>query len=415
MRNTNMQNNKFNYVYLCFFPLFFVYPILFLILASVLYIWMRGAGAALYLAVVFGVLLSWINCNKLIDGDLYWYSEQYIYFSSGEFFKIFLEPIYGVQAKETEPAYHAISWLLSNLTGGNVFVLVVFVTLFIYVVSAKGVLMIAKHFDIESKSSMVLLSFVCLFCVTFTLTNQLIRQYMASAVLLVALGAHLSKHRNISICCTVLAVLLHNSTVIPVFLYLLVNFIYSRFTMSGKAKFILSILLFSMVSVLAEKMVSFLDAGQVEDLYFQDDGAVSSYLNLIDVSVSLLGVLGYGLAVMFNKVRPGMRGLEVLLVFFFCYFVFLWGMQFSPLLYLRYYFYVDFMRWIPVIALFIYLKEIGSKVGFSWLLSICCIGFVVVGARIDRSPFDYSGGLFEYVFANPVEVANYDGRNLVRY
>ena len=358
------------------------YVLLLMITVHLVY-YIRSSG--IFYLPVFLIIAAFciLNLQKEVEGDYIWYSSHYLSMAKGKLLILFTEPLEGVQAKYREPLYHLFSYLLAKLSNGNISLHIIATTVFIYGFYALAINNIAKSVGLGAHLSLLVVVWGLLSCVTFTQTNNLIRQYMASGVCLFFIASIMN--RTLSwrqIVFALISILLHNSMLIPVFISIIIHFI-----LYNSCRFKIIILLFFAFLILtlgglALYILSMFHHG----IYTKNDGSISGFLIFYDVI--LLGVSCFFVSYFWH-----LRGSHVYDSLRFLYFVFLFYCLFlvsiieSPLLFLRFYFFIDFLRVIPFV--------IAVRFCLTYSLGSFCSSFVVLlGAlflilRLYVSPFNF--------------------------
>jgi len=335
--------------------------------------------------VIFSFFL--INLNKVIVNDLIWYSEHYFLNLTDYYYEVFGGYRAGVQARWTEPVYHSLSYLVSNLTDGNYTIFVFIVTMGIY---GGGVYSVNSFLGLSSLSNRkvaIVLIFFLFFGVVFTQSLHLIRQYLACMFVLVSLVGLVRGSVNHFFIFTALAFLTHNATFIVSILF------YCIYFLGGRGWGIKANLLYCLGAsfvLAAAYIVSFSILGSASRLMI-DDGSVGSIVKITDISLFILSLF-----IFMNNKKIGLTDRYIYLMYFsFC--VFLFFLHYSGFLGLRYYFYLDFLRWVPVYLIFLCIP-FDFKFDISVAIGLVCLGSFYTAARLESSPFDYGGTFFDYFF-----------------
>jgi hypothetical protein len=338
-------------------------------------------GAAL---VVFSFIL--MNLNKGIVNDLVWYSQHYLINNNTSVSSVFDGYRFGVEARWTEPLYHLFSYYLSNISNGNYTIFVITVTTIIYGGSLYALFNFIKNSQLTQSNGALLIIFFLFFGVIFTQSLHLIRQYIACTLLLISL-VFLSKEQfKLASFFTVLAFLTHNSTIVVSILFFNVFFIY-KFIETKQGKLSISLFLSTLLALFY--IFAFVFIGD-ENRLLIDDGSVSPLVKLIDLLLFIVSVF------FFYKLKRIEKIGEIAFYIYFSFCIFLFVLHYSHFLSLRYYFFLDFFRWIAVYVLLRYFSfDKGSLAIVSVLLVI--LGAIYLNLRISSSPFDYGYSFLEYL------------------
>ncbi len=330
-----------------------------------------------------------MNFNKEIVGDLLWYSDQYLNHYGNSFKDIFDGYISGVKAKETEPLYHIVSYLLSNLFNANYFVFVLGVTFLVYIPAVISIVYIARYFRLNELEKVFLVVFFIFFSLVFTQSIHLIRQYIACSLFLLFLCNLLDRKYYYCIFFSLLSILTHNSMLVVVIIVAAVYFLLAYLENSGRGVKVLVVATVTTVFSFAYIGVFYLiGSGHALSI---NDGSVSAVVKLTDILLFMIS------AFFVTKVEIGQREINRLWFLYLAFCVFILCMHFSLFLSLRYYFYMDFFRWIPI-AVILYSVGIKREMYLLMLPVIISLGILHVDYRVAVSPFYYGGSIFSYIF-----------------
>ncbi|WP_158583889.1 EpsG family protein [Salinibius halmophilus] len=401
MQSTQVISNRVALlIFLFLLPVGWLFPVVlsfFLFVVSMINKDVKYSFLATSFLVVF---FSVVNLSKVVEGDLAWYLEDYadfLYFGYFDYFS------YDYRAKLTEPLYHFFSYILSVLTGGSESYFVATVTFIIYYLSALFVAKILLNVLAVSYSDdvVLVLVFFIFFGILFSQALNLIRQYIACVLLLLSFLFFFEGRNKRMFLFFILAFLTHNSVFVFLPLFLLGVVLVSRKLRDEGLLFSIFAAFFLGGVVAVIYIVSFFIFGQASRLYI-DDGSVSWVVKSFD----LILLLGMSFALR-NKAGTESGSRKLVLVYAYFSFVgFLVVSHYSEFLSLRYYFYMDFLRWIPFYFLLsaVSLNSLGK---FLALFVLFFSSIFYMNFRMEMSPFEYGFSFWDGVVFLPFGVFNY--------
>ncbi len=336
-------------------------------------------------AVTVIALFVWLNVDKVPMNDWGWYTIHYKWLQTMPLSDYLGNTFYGMKIRQTEPVYHSISFVLSRITGGSIPALAAAITIIIYGGVSLGVAQLVRA-RIENNFEACLVVWVPLAIgITFTLTAQLVRQELAGAVAFLGFSLLYAGKKVVPWVFIVIALLSHNSSFFPILCVLF------SIAMLARMRFGFACLI--LLSVLGALIgISFLLSPGGENYYLsqQDDGRVSWLVIGFDAFLVLvLGVIGLR-SECFRDLS------EKLIASAVCYASFIAAVSPAPLLFLRMYFYFDFIRTGLLVVLVIVLLKLRGSMIFGVLLLLAA--FVYIELRILSSPFYFRGGLVAHLF-----------------
>jgi hypothetical protein len=227
--------------------------------------------------------------------------------------------------------------------------------------------------------------FFILFGITFTLTNHLVRQYIAMSFALLSVSFAMQKRILLAGLLSVVAVGIHNMTIIYFVISISAVFIGSRIRSAQLA----GVLLAAGFGVAIGLAIPYLSGSvaklSAESLYFKDDGSVSYFIRAGDCFLWLSATIMF-----FANSKRGYEYTKIIYAMMLLYTSIYWftiSIGYSPLLSLRLYFMLDYARWCSMFVL-VCTPAWGALRGYATALMIA-IGLVYVQARISVSPFVY--------------------------
>lgn len=329
-----------------------------------------------------------MNLNKTVENDLFWYSQQYLDNYTAPIGDVFNDTRFGVQARLSEPVYHLFSYILSNAAAANYNVFVVAVTTIIYFFPLKTIFIFSKWAELKDRELVSLLIFMLFFGIIFTQSLHLIRQYLACVLLLSGAMNLVMGNTRWAYCMFLVSCLTHNSMAIIVVLFLGCSALYKSKLDSTRLIFA-SAIFGAVMSIAYIGYFLFFMSGGGERLSI-DDGSISFLVKGIDFLILVVSL------VIFHKKGDKLERLLPLYMLYISYCSFLIVSHYSIFLSLRYYFLLDFIRWI---GFFIIISSISvGKEGYAAInVGMVFVGVVYFWMRVDSSPFDYKYSAFEYL------------------
>lgn len=344
-----------------------------------------AVGATLVVLGCFG----WMNSRKLISGDWGWYTLHYEWLEHMSLSRYLGEQFGVLKIKLTEPVYHTISWFVSRISGGNVATLAWVVSSLIYIPLGWSIYTIYERFAKSNMSLAVLIIIPLLTGVTFTLTTQLVRQEIASALLVTAMALWVSDRWRAALVAAALAVATHNSAIIPTSV-VIASILAVKYLKDWRLVIAFVVLAGAAAAVLGQRFVT----AEAGELFTRDksDGEISIYVYVMDASLAFLFLL---LGRQFLQMQRLYNLYIVLLAALTIYVMFLAGISNHPIPLLRMYFYVEGFR-ILIIAGILALMLSRRSVGWMAYPGII-LALAYVDVRILISPFRYGGGLIAHL------------------
>lgn len=360
------------------------------------------------LPIVLLLFFITLNLAREPSGDYIWYSKHYTWLVHGSLLDYFGVPLYGVSAKITEPIYHVYAKILSVLSSGDMIIYVIITTYIIYAIYSIAIKNLCTAFDLDKQSRTTLLVAGLTLCITFTLSNHLIRQYIASVAFILSITyAHHCDWRK-SLLISLMAVLTHNTIIVPVTL-MMISLIISRHPPKKTALLItLSLPASAFFGAWLVKTLSL-----EHDILSKSDGDISGITIFFD-AVCFTGLLiSYQKLCAFNAISTHQKTtLKAAILFYLLYAAFLIGISDSPLLWLRYYFYIEPVRALAFLAIIKLISCTTRHKGRSLALTaILVLGLIHTGMRMEKSPFDYGMQFHTYILEDMYDlVSRYEVR-----
>ncbi|HEX9022764.1 MAG TPA: EpsG family protein, partial [Geobacteraceae bacterium] len=284
---------------------------------------------------------------------------------------------------------------VSLISRGSVTALALVITYLIYLPYAVAVERLMGRLRLRDGLAMSCLVFALIAGLTFTQSLHLVRQYLAGTVLfLVYLWILEGQTLKVILGFTV-GVLLHNSFLIPGGLLLVSGFLWKSNTVRRHVfGVVFGLLLLSFVAG------TFISQWVLDSIFalgaMKDDGGLSSVIFLIDVGLFLAAM---GWLWVKRRVDGTMEKETAIAVLFLTLFGgLLAGARDLTLFLLRFYFYTEWFRVIGLVALGRFASRGSLKPLIPWLIAL--VSLILLHLRIERSPWDYGGGLLDHLMGS---------------
>lgn len=356
-------------------------------LMSALIISIRHPRYYRILPILLIALFIALNLAKEPSGDYVWYSQHYVWLANGSLLEYFNSTLYGVSAKITEPVYYIYTKILSLLSSGNIILFVITTTAIIYALYSIAIVRLSYEFGLDEQSRATFLVAGLTLCITFTLTNHLIRQYIASAIFILFISCAHERKWGRTLFAALAASLTHNTIIIPIVLIIAAIFISRQ--PSRKATFFYVTLIIPMPALFGNWLVKIISSEH--DILSLTDGSISIITLFFDAACFVGLIVSYQLLRSADTISKNHKDVLKSVVFFYLLYIsLLVGISDSPLLLLRYYFYIEPIR---VLAFLSIVKSISCAprtiIRPLALTAILTLGLAHTGMRMETSPFNY--------------------------
>jgi hypothetical protein len=347
------------------------------------------------LAVTLVSFLAFFNATKRLDGDWYWYVTDYITMLRMNLWD-YLQ-MGGSSIRITEPCYYAFSFVLSRLTGGNVGVLALAVSLAVYLTYVFALEKLMKLYGFHRWAAVICVVFAVLAGLTFTQSLHLIRQYLAGSVLFLYFVLLLEGKSKAVLVLFILGCLIHNSFGVPAVILVLCAFLWKWSWVQRRYLWVI-ILLMILGYGIGLYLTTAIHVSSFDLVSTKDEGDISVFVLLQDgllFFVSLVGIISF-------KDRHGFctKGSAIAVLFMAFWGSLLLGIHDLSLWFLRLYFYVEWFRVIGVVTIVWFTVYRVKQVIFA--IPIIPVSFLVMGMRVAQSPFNYGGGFYEHFFQSAI-------------
>lgn len=388
--NLHEKGNLFIVVSLlaCFAILSPLLTIIIIGIIAISYVFEVHGVKALMISLVF--FLGLFNATKQIDGDWYWYVSDYVELSRVSLWD-FLET--GESSiRFSEPLYYALSASLSRLSGGNVIVLALVVSLVIYLTYIFALEKLLKEYGLRRLAAATCIIFAVFAGITFTLSLQLVRQFIAGSILFFYFSLLLEGKNKKAMLLFVIGTLIHNSFIVPAILLAIFSRLWTYTSVKQHYLQVVSILLVLGYS-LGRLIVDLMSDSFLLAAYSKDDGGISNAVLALDGFLFLVSLAGVFFFRHRNDFYTKCSAISVLFLAF--YGGMLFGAHELTLFLLRFYFYLEWFRVIGVITLVWFLVYRLKKPAA--VLLIIPLSFLMLEMRVAQSPFNFGGGAFEHL------------------
>ena len=334
--------------------------------------------------------LALFNATKRIDGDWSWYIDGYLEMSRMGLLDYLQEG--GLSIRMSEPLYYAFSFVVSRMSGGNVFALALAVSLAVYLTYVFALEKLMKLYGLHRWAAAICIVFAVLAGLTFTQSINLVRQYVAGSVLFFFFVLILERRYKTAVILFVLGTLIHNSFIVPGSLLTGCVYLWSLpFVRRRYLSFIL--ILVGCGYAVGSQITSLVTGSEHEVSAFLDNGEVSSTVFFMDILLFFISLAGI---VLFRK-SPDFftKSSAIAVLFLALYGGMLVGGHELTLFFLRFYFYVEWFRIIGVITIVWYLVYRAKVTPLAML--IIPLSFIGLGFRVSRSEWGYGGDVFEHL------------------
>ena len=198
---------------------FVLYPLLFLLFVCVVSAAAPDARFKLPLAIAAVLLFSLLNLSKAVEGDLLTYVNLQQYIAHRPFLTLFneqeLQPI-SASYRATELGFYVPLWALAAIFPNGQVAISIAATLAIYVTTIIGLLIIQRAQGWSDGVTLVVFAFVLFAAINFVQTSHLVRQYISASFGFLAFAFFLRNRAVLAALCTLMAISIHNGTVVVV-------------------------------------------------------------------------------------------------------------------------------------------------------------------------------------------------------
>ncbi|WP_189318433.1 EpsG family protein [Microbacterium oleivorans] len=347
----------------------------------------RYAPQALAVATMLTVaaLFAWTNAGKGIMGDWGWYVQHYQVLEYTPFSEYIGARIGAVTAEANEPVYYLVADALAKATGANVAVLAIVITLITYITIGTAVFIAVLSVTDKRVAVIAAVTVGMMMGLTFTLSTQLVRQEMAAAFIGLSLVLVAKRRLAIAIPVGLIAVLTHNSALIPA-AGVAAAWLIGRGVKHVLIRWVLIGGIFYGLGRLYLTRIGFEYTGQ-------NDGSISTAVIALDV------VIFVAFATLLRQQQHRDPIAHFVLMAVPSFYGFVLGVASQPLPLLRMYFYVEVLRALMLAFIVVFLM----KARWSALLGILAIavGFIYVELRIAQSPFHFDLTMIQIITQSP--------------
>lgn len=334
--------------------------------------------------------LSLFNATKQIDGDWYVYTSDFVELSKVGLWE-FIE-IGGSSIRITEPAYYAFAFIISRLSGASVAALAIVTSIVIYLTYFFALEKLLSKYSLNRLAAAVCIIFALVAGITFTVSLQLVRQFIAGSILFLYFVLLLEGKGIKAMMLFVVGTLIHNSFIVPALCLAILSQVWSSPWL--RRHFVVLVIFLLSIGYATGYLLVYVVSDSIFALSsMKDDGGISSAVLAFDgllFLTSFVGVLYFKDDVNFHA-----KCSLITVLFLALYGGILMGAHELTLFLLRFYFYIEWFRVIGVITIVWFIVH-HLKKPFA-VLMIIPISFLMLEMRVVQSPFDYGGDVFEHL------------------
>ena len=140
------------------------------------------------LSLLCSIFIAVVNTTKVAENDLVWYTAAYKMAKDHTFLGYI--PYSGVNFSMpcTDFGYDFYVWSLCKITNANVWMFYFVTTIINYLVLSLSIIKISKYFNLKISVTVVAIIVLCFFPFIYTMSLQLVRQFMAGSFLMLLLA-----------------------------------------------------------------------------------------------------------------------------------------------------------------------------------------------------------------------------------
>lgn len=352
-------------------------------------LWDKKIAWVLFFLNIF-VFVFLFNLTKTFDSDFRVYASQFVGFmnvSLNEFLKIG-----GWSVRRTEPGFYFLMDIVSKLSHGNLFYLVLLINTMIYGIYIASLLSFKNYLKINDSIVYSGIIFAVFAGLNFAQSAHLVRQYIAGSLLFLFFCLLIYRNYRFALVVFIIAFFIHNSSFIP---FLLISTAKALVDIKGRKsiKYIettIVVILIYVLGLILTRPGSFFNYVSL----MLDNGSFSVLSLFFDFGLfgcSVVVLLWEKVSCLFKRV------LRIYTLFGIFMAVFLFSVKSSPLFLLRFYFYLEWFRFIGFISLLFFISKIRGDHKLLFYFTGWSMALLVLGLRVNRSPWDYGGGLCEHL------------------
>ncbi|TQV77030.1 hypothetical protein FLL45_03500 [Aliikangiella marina] len=362
----------------------FFFPLLFLF-ASILVLTASEINKSLAFSIIGGGLalfFTLINLLKVPESDMLVYIDAIREIRGYSFFDVIQFNF--VSMRSIEFIFNYYIYFVSFIDTGGFF----FSFLSVFIIYILFALSLDKVMPLELREKYLIFFSLILFSITFSLSGHLVRQYLAASVLIYGIASF--KDSPVKGGLFILMSPFVHISVAP--FVVLIPLLYK--SLSRKAWVLISV--FSVLIALAMTSFVVVLRPYMEIGFVKDDGSIPVFLIVFDA------ILFFGFVCVRVLKTECFEKTKVVYCFALLLVCCLIVSHEINLIFLRYYFLMDFVRAVFLMYLIYFFS---TKIDFSRIVSflvftVCCLLFVY---RLDSSPWDYGATALEILFLTDVK------------
>jgi hypothetical protein len=232
--------------------------------------------------------------------------------------------------------------------------------------------------------------------VTFTLSTQLVRQYIASSILFLFFVTILEARYHFAVFLFILGILIHNTFILPAMFLTMCCLIWRQPFVKRHLFWTIAILP-ALGYLLGEFIASEIPASAFSNAITLDDGSISVSAYIFDGALFLLIMFG----LLYQKDKHQLQTLNTsatVVLFLAVWAGLMYGARDVSIFSLRFYFYIEWFRVIGIIS-------VVQLIVFRWkqeglVFFVIPFALLILGLRVHYSPWDYGGDVLDHLFGS---------------
>ena len=321
------------------------------------------------------LILCFLNVSRNIDNDLGNYIETYLFFTTHGFLEAFGNSDFLFLVKPTEPIFYFLTYVLSKLFFGKIFLYIGALTFIFYFNFISGIFKLLNFFEVSSKKYFFFFCIVIFASINFSETSHLLRQYFAGSFIPLLIFFLFKKSYFKAVLLSIFIVLIHNSLSIIIFLLFLSNFSYSFISKYFIITLISTFFLFSLFLYYSLRYLYALS-------YFEEP-AVIRYISMY---YDFFILIFYFLFSFFLRKKIPIWN-NFFIIFTLLYLVFLLNLTFNETVFLRFYLNIEWFRFFYFFIIILSMDKIKANKYYKLLFYFLI--FTVFVLRFIVSPWHY--------------------------
>lgn len=354
-------------------------------LASIL-ICFRQSRFTYILAAIFVFLFAAHNYFRIPYSDWAWYGRHFVfiyenglqpYLALSDRPHSALQTLRSVRPAATEPVIYIYMYLIGNIAGSNVALFGAITAAIFYALVSTASIVVSRALKLSNVATITVLIFAVTIVPNYALVLHLLRQEIAAALIMMSIAAYISGRSRWAITLSALAIMTHNSAVIPIAAFATAG-VLLRYTGSALVH-----IPFYMTAGLAFILVA-TNTGRVD--LIKDDGAVGLLTYALDGTI-LAAYASCLLKLQFEGGRVSAAHLFTMYATIFYIILLVFASQID-LLFLRLYFYSDIFV-LFVFAMTILMLDSRRLITAYAPYAVLALGVTYILLILARSPLPF--------------------------